>query len=330
MQTALRPLVAVAVLAAAAAAQQPNPLAYPQDTLSLGTGNLAPLGVSTNGAVAEGRVMLLFPADHLPSTGGLLVGIAVHCMSASGRLTYTSLDIDAGHTAATALASNFASNLPAPLSVLRATNYQVAYTNTQWTNILFTTPFAYDGTNSLVLDIRKIAVPQPGTTYAMATTSSPPRTDLPPMLYDYGNLGSGASTVAVGRFQDPPLQLRLLWAGIATMTLRSDRGGAYGQTFAIGQSLAVTTHATPASFYLTMIGVALNPTPLPPVAGRMYVNDTTLAAGLIDATGASTISLAIPNSLALAGVYLAFQSGVLDAVSGVPMWTCAADCFLNA
>src|SRR5437868_392913 len=102
-------------------AQTFNPLAYPQDTLTGSGGNLVPFGALSSGSFVEGHTQLLFPADHLPSTGGALMGIAVNSQVFSGSVTYTSLNIDASLATVTSLSTTFANNVLAPQPVLAAT-----------------------------------------------------------------------------------------------------------------------------------------------------------------------------------------------------------------
>jgi hypothetical protein len=311
-------------------AQTLNPVSYPQDTLTGSSGNLVPFGVLTPTSFAEGHTQLLFPADHLPSTGGALMGIAVNCQVASGALTYPSLNIDASLATVTTLSTTFANNVLAPQSVLAAQNLTITYAQAQWTPIMFTTPFIYGGSLNLVLDIRKVVTPPASGLFTMQTTGDPARNDLPRMVYAFGSVGSGASTATVGNIVAQTLQVRLLWAGIPTMTLKSDRSGGFsGNNFPIGGSIDITTYGTPSSLYLTQAGFSLTPVSIPPVAGLMYVSGVTLGIGFLNASGNDVRTLPIPGNPSLVGLHLAFQSGVLDAVSSMPQWTSASDCFIN-
>jgi len=322
----------LAVVTAALALHAQNPLAYPQDTLT-GTGfNTVPFGAvaSMYGTVNEGHTQLLFPADHLPSAGGALVGIAVQATGIStGSLFYASLRIDAGLTTVSVLGLAFAGNMVAPQPVLPATSLLVTYPSMQWTNIMFATPFLYAGSQNLVLDIRKV-VGQFGATVGMGTISSPSRPDLPQMVYDVGNAGSGAANSPTGRFMADALRVRLLWAGIPTMTLRSDVSPVTGNVFPLGGTLDVQEHGTPGSPFVSLIGLALAPVAVPPIQGLNYVSGPTLDVGLLAGTGTFVRTMPIPNNPNLVGMYLTFQSGVLDPVTRTAQWTCAADCFLSS
>jgi hypothetical protein len=60
----------------------------------------------------------------------------------------------------------------------------------------------------------------------------------------------------------------------------------------------------------------------------MYVSGVTLGIGFLTG-GSDARNLPIPPNPALVGLHLAFQSGVLDAVSSLASWTCASDAFIN-
>jgi hypothetical protein len=118
------------------------------------------------------------------------------------------------------------------------------------------------------------------------------------------------------------------------MTLLSARngpGGNSGNTFsAAGGNITITTYGTAASLYLTQASFVLGPPlSIPPVAGLLYVNGVTLGIGFLNSGGNDTRNIAIPVNPGLVGLHLAFQSGVLDAVTSVPSWTCASDAIIN-
>ncbi|HLQ38117.1 MAG TPA: hypothetical protein VK348_09965, partial [Planctomycetota bacterium] len=80
-----------------------------------------------------------------------------------------------------------------------------------------------------------------------------------------------------------------------------------------------------------LIGLTLNnpPQTLPPVVGQFWVNGVTMNLGLLPANGASTRTIPIPSIAGLVGTYVTFQSGTMDAGTGVPQFTNATDCYIN-
>lgn len=322
---------ALALLLATASltAQGPDAMAYPQETLRGSNGNLAPFGISSTNAIAEGRAQILIRADHLPAPGGVLLGLSVHCQN-SGTLTYQSLDIDISHTTVNTLGPTFAQNAPQPWTVLSLQNQAVTFNGSQWYDFLFTQPFVHDGVSNLVIESRKVVVPQ-SRLYTMTTVGNPIRTDLPNMIYEFGNQGSGASQLPTARFAAAPLQVRLLWAGVPTLSLKSDRFTAgTGNTFALGQPFDVMVRGTPGSFVLLLAGTGLTQASLPPVIGTWWVNGSTVLVGTLSPSRELTIAPVVPANPALVGLYVTWQAGVIDAASSLPYWTNAVDMFVNA
>ena len=86
----------------------------------------------------------------------MLSGLAVNCQSSNAAVTYTLLQIEVSHTTATALGNSFSGNLPAPVRVLSGSNQTVQWSINNWVTINFTTPFAYNGTDNLVVSIQKV------------------------------------------------------------------------------------------------------------------------------------------------------------------------------
>src|SRR5690606_8214673 len=111
-----------------AAAGQDRLIAYPQDTWSYPTSDAAPLGshpaIQT---VEEGRWQALIPHTHLPTTPLTIVGFSVISETFGGPLTYRTLRVTLGHTSASALGTDFAANLIAPVAVIDRTNHAVNY-----------------------------------------------------------------------------------------------------------------------------------------------------------------------------------------------------------
>lgn len=314
------------LLVTAALFAQSNITAYPQDTIQNNSGNLVPFGViGPAGNFAEGHTQVLIPAAYLPGAG-VSTGIWVNGQNVAS-LTYGSLQITMSPTTVTSLSSTFATNLTAPQVVLNATNLTVNYTG-QWVQIPFTTPYVHDGVSSVVIDIQKVVAP-PLSFETMSTTSNPSRSDLPPMVYAFGLPGSGANTAPVGNISAPALAVRLDWTGVPTMRLLSDRFGANNNQFAIGGSITDTVNGTPGSFYVNQVGTALQNLPLPPIVGVWRVNGVTLNLGTLSPAGDAALTLPIPSNPSIIGLYLAFESVTVDAITSVPQFTNAADCFLR-
>lgn len=327
----LRAALSAAVLASILAAQtQVNRTAHPNETLQNSSGNLVPFGVLSNGNFGEGHTQLLLRSVELPGPGAVLVGMEVHCQNVAA-INYLSLQITVSPTTATALNPTFASNLVAPVVVLQATNLAVAYPGNAWVPIAFTVPYVHDGISSLVIDIEKSVDPLTIPFATMSTTSNPARNDLPPMIYAFGTTGSGQASAPVATTRAQPLLTRLQWGNAPTLRLRSDRFNNNGNQFAIGGSITHTVSGTPGSLFIDLIAQSFLPpgATLPPVIGEFRVNGATLGVGLLDATGTAQFTLNVPANTNLVGQYYTWQSGTLDALSGLPQFTNAIDNFLN-
>ena len=325
-----RPMLASVALSSMLFAQAPQiTTAYPQESTQNNNGNLVPFGCITGGSFAEGHTQVLIPPQHLPAPGGVLTAIGIHCQGTLS-LTYPTLDITMSPTTLTSLSSTFANNLSAPILVLNATNLTLTFSSNAWTWITLTTPYVHDGVSGLVIDIAKTVIPSSFAT--MSTTSNPGRSDLPPMVYAFGTPGSGANTATVGPYAASTLAVQLEWIGVPTIKLKSDPLGANNNQFSVGGSIDHTIQGTPGSFFVNLIGLALNNPPvlLPPVQGQFWVNGPTTNLGFLPPGGSSVMTIGIPPNPAFVGIYLTFQSLTSDAISSVIQFTNATDCFINS
>lgn len=324
---------AIAVLGCCAAgltAQQVLPTAHPQESLVNTSGNLAPLGVFANGNAAESRTQILLRAFELPGPGAVLTGVEFHCQS-DVSLVYQSLVVRVSPTAATALGTTFATNLPAPQTVLLLANQVVSWQSAGWSRLPFTPGYVHDGHSSLVLDIQKIVSPVTFVQTSMDTPAPPTRTDRPPMVYTIGVFGSGADQAAVATTSSSPLALRLLWRNVPVMRHRSDPGGAVGNQYALGTSVAYQVEGTPGSFYITGLDTVqlVAPLAVPGIVGLLWISPGYDRIGTLDASGLANHAVVIPPVPGLVGLRVIYQAGVLDAVSGVGQLTNGSDHFVN-
>ena len=323
---------AALAIAVPLAAQSAAVTAHPQDTLQNNNGNLAPLGVISNGALAEARTMILVPARELPPVPSVLSAIYVHAQSAV-TIDYATLQVLVSPTTATGLNLAFNANHSiVPWPAMLATNTQVAYTG-GWTRIPFPAPFPYDGTSSLLIEIVKVVQPgAAGFPFAtMSTSSSPPRTDRPPMVYAFGGPGSGASTNAFGTQYANSIAYQLEWNGAPTIRHRGNPG-ASGNQYNLGGSVTVTFQGTPGNLYIMAAGTGYLPVdvPLPGFAGALRLaNATTFASGLLGLTGEDGVAFTIPTTPALVGFFIAYQGVALDIATQAITFTNGSDHFVN-
>lgn len=317
---------------AALAAQNGVLTAHPQETLQNSSGNSAPLGVLPNGVAAEARTMLLVPREEVPSLPAVLTAIDVYCPSGA-TVQYASLQMNATTTTATGLNLAFAPNFQqGPWPILSATNLTVAY-GAGWTRIPFNNPYPFPGGQNLLIEFRKVVQAGSGG-FPFATTaisSSPPRVDRPPMVYAIGNPGSGANNAAFGTNYATSIAYRLVWNNAPTIRHRSDVGLS-GNQYNLGGSVAVTMQGQPGQSYVMAAGSSYLPDGLPLVGiqGLLRINaPITFASGLFGLSGSDSVTIAIPNTPALVGAFLAYQGATYDFGSQALTLTNCSDHFVN-
>jgi hypothetical protein len=318
--------------AAALAAQSGVLTAHPQETLQNSSGNIAPLGVLPGGVAAEARAMLLVPREEAPTVPAVLTAIEIYCPSAA-TVQYASLQMNASATPATGLNLAFAPNFQqGPWPILSASNLTVAY-GSGWTRIPFNNPYPFPGDANLLIEFRKVVAASGGSypLATMATSSSPPRADRPPMVYAFGNPGSGANNAAFGTTYATSIAYRLVWNNTPTIRHCSDVGASNNQ-YNLGGNVTVTMQGSPGQLYVMAAGSTYMPfgLPLAGIGGLLRVNaPNTFASGLLGVTGSDAATIAIPNNPALVGVFLAYQGVTYDLGSQALTLTNCSDHFVN-
>lgn len=317
---------AAALFLVDASAQTTTPTAHPIDNLVGGTSQNIPIaGNSTSWD--EARSQFLFTAPYLPSTGGLITAIEL-VPNTTGSTPYERFEIWMDHTTNSPLSTTFANNLSAsPQLVYSASLGSIAWTGGQWTPLVLSTPFFYDGQSNLVVEVRKqINRPSnpPTVTISHRVLTYPRRADLPTPIWAYGAFGSGAVDAAVAQTTyNTQMLMRLQWLGTPTLRIDSTRdttGNASRGYFHIGATWTTTTNAGPNDFYIAAIDTVMNPVamPLPVVAGELWLTSPILYhSAFLDGTGTGQHSFTIPNDTGLVGLKFLLQNGVLGATMAV-------------
>ncbi|HEX6812858.1 MAG TPA: hypothetical protein VF384_14625 [Planctomycetota bacterium] len=311
--------------------------AYVQESTVGTNGNTAPLGCSATGLFAEAHSQILIPAQHLPGPGAILLGLAALGQSGAATnttLTYSLLRIRISRTAATSLNATFANNLLQPQTLLDVANLTVNWQVNQFTPITFLNNYIHDGQSSLVIDIQKIVSPIGDAT--MKTIENSRRTDLPRMINAFGTVGSGAHAAAVATAtNNSPLSFELRWAGpfgahTPTVKLKSDPTAPFRAPFGIGRPLDTIVQAEPGSFFATFASTTMAaPVAVPGIIGQVWLGAPVLLNGdVVPAVGGHTTTFVLPNDPSLVGLYIAFQSLVIEQ-DGEWRLTNLADCFVS-
>ncbi len=282
-----------------------------------------PLGYSGSTRIFdETRFQMLIPASHLPATGSVFTGIEVWSASVDTTTLYASLDVT--------ISTTFAANLPAPILVYSRQSVSVAWVRSQWMALTWQVPVPYDGMSNLVIDIRKIASPTNGA--SALGHGSDTRPDLPICRYTFGGPGSGASRSDMARSLSANLLAVRLSVGAPTLLLRSRPSTPSNNAFPIGGAFDVEVRARPNTVCAILGSVGFgSPTRFPPISGDAYLNlasTATLLFTSVPANGVSSIRLAIPNDVRLAGANLVFQAPTERSLLGLA-WTNASSCVIN-
>jgi hypothetical protein len=308
------------------------PTAHPQDSLQNSPAPVTPFG-DFFGSSAEARTQILVPRNELPAGPAQLVGLEVRGL-VNMPMVYSLLQIDVAETTATQLQTTFANNLPTtPTTALQATGLTVAFDPTAWTTIGFTTPHAYSGAASLVIDIRKIIGPGSSLLQATFEPPAPARQDRPSMLMTSDVLGSGAANaVAATSGPQNAIALRLLWSNNPTLRNRSDATTGSGSAYPLGGQVEFTAQYTPGCPWTLAIasGFLATPVTLPGFLGEFRLDNAVLiGSSLLDAQGLGIGTIPLPNSPAFVGLYYAYQGLILDVATGALVLTNGTDHFIN-
>lgn len=312
--TSPRVLLAATLLAAATTAQTYS--AYPIDDLHGVFGHWAPFGILSTGNADEVRCHYMVPAPYLPSGGGSITGIAVS-PHVTGNVPYERLIVRVGLTTATTLSPLFANNATSFTTVYSQANFSINWNSrTQWFPITFSTPFPWDGTSSVVIEVEKV-VDRPNNptlpTISHQHTTAPMRTDLPLPIFREGSYGSGAAVAPNGSaYNGGPMLMRLLWAGDPTLNITSTRSGR--PYFHLGATMTLEVQAMPGELFGVFLDDMLAPAgqPVPPVNGLYWLSPRfiLLGTGGVGGGGTGSLSLTIPNNNRLVGVHLYYQAVV--------------------
>lgn len=324
----------LALFTSLAIAQNDTLTAHPQQTLQNGNGNLAPLGVISSGLFAEARAHILVPKDELPSSPALLTGIEFNG-GATDTVHYGPLVITLAPTSATQLSSVFANNFTGPATTVQNGALSVPWTTAGWVRIPFSQPYAHDGTSALLIEIQKVVLPDPVTGYpfmTITTSSSPPRTDRPPMGYAFSGPGGGGSVATTAAYFANANVCRLVWNFTPTVRHQSDVGVS-GSQYNVGGSVELTVAGNAGELWVLAASLGFLPAsvPIPGFGGALRIGGPVVfGSGVLGTTGEGTQVVALPNNPSLVGFYLAYQAATVDAGSGAVVLTNGTDHFVNS
>lgn len=326
MQRSLR-LLTLLSLAAAASAQQRT--AHPQDSLQNTDASHVPFG-ATVGSL-EGRTHILVPANELPNQPAILTGIEIQSEAAT-VVDYSNLEIFVSPIGGLSLSSLFAANLSAPQTPMLSAGPRTIAWSSGWTPLPITGTYVHNGSDSLVIEVRKSVLPAAVVPLARSNcSSSPPRTDRPRMFFAAGDAGSGAAAATTATGFGVAIVLRLVWQQTPTLRHRQDQGLAQNQ-YALGSTVDLTIAGAAGHLWVLAASTAYqSPVLTIPglVGGLRLASPVIFDQGVLAGTGEAVRPLPLPTTPNFIGFRLVYQGAVIDPATGGGTLTNAADHSVN-
>lgn len=264
------------------------------------------------GFAPEWRYQLLLSARLMGTTAFNITEIAF-APSGTGTLTSQDFEVRMSHTKAAA-STTFATNLPNPVVVLPAGTHVWHTTDKQWSPIGLTSAFAYNGVDSLTVEIR----------YRNGTLSLYPGQcyfDNKAFPRIYAN-STTAYTATTGMVEGSGLKIRITYTNAY---ITGSGSPSIGQTFAL-DLLAATDAGLP---YQVGTSLGTGPIPMDTRMLRLSPDDLLVLSvqgtlpqvfsgyvGLLDNGGKAQAKLHTPNIPGLVGIRL--HSAFVTIKNGAP------------
>jgi len=281
----------------------------PANTPTTGSRNNWPFNPSFG---PEWRYQMVFTAAKLGNKAFDITEIAFAPYQ-TGSLTSQDLEVRMSHTSVAA-SSTFATNLPNPQVVLATKSHVWQTTNQTWSTLGLTTPFSYNGVDSLTIEIR----------YRNGTLSGFSGTcyydsNSHPRIYAHHTT---AYTAATGSMDNHGLKIRITYSDVSITGSGSPSiGGAVtlhlvsradaGLPYQVGSSLGTG----PIPIDTRKLGLSLDDLLVITVQGALPQVFAGYA-GTLDASGQGQAKINIPNIPAFIGIRL--HSAFLTLKSGAP------------
>jgi len=271
---------------------QVRPVGFPHSSVAGNWGSYIPLGEECHGNAVEARTQILIPAEYLPPRPSVLRALEHlpapinvnapapnNCPAGLTTVTYSQLEITIAHRphGAGALSTTFANNLGGSAQVVLPTSptpVTITWVPWTWNSIWFQTPFNYNGTDDLVIEIKKVVVPS-SQNVGTVRNQNDPRANLPQQLSAWGPAASGRNNWATGNLIDLlGWQLRFDSSPEPTLTVHSTLG-TNGKSFDATSACQFGMHGTVGNLYVIAANFApFLPTAitLPPASGGIWLD----------------------------------------------------------
>ncbi|HEU4418267.1 MAG TPA: hypothetical protein VFT55_04970, partial [Planctomycetota bacterium] len=260
---------------------------------------------------------------------------APSCPQGMHTVQYSLLEITLAHRTPGSgpLSLTFANNLPSPPPppVFPAQAVTIPWTTGDWDGIAFAQPFAYNGVDDIVVEIRKVVVPT-GQNVGTLRNLNSTRIDLPRQVQVGGLVGSGASSAATGTYGDPlGWRLRFDNDPAPTLEVRSPLGPT-SLHYTHGTTIHFRVFAPTGDVFVLAASFGFFPVsvPIAPFGGQLWLMPPIgiITADIVaPAPGAAyhRIDFPLPPDPALAGMLIGAQVATLGIWTGLWELTNAVD-----
>lgn len=296
---------------------------FPIDNVYTTTSQNIPIAGGSIANWDEARSQFYFPSTYLPANPGVLVGVD-WATTISGAIPYERFEVNVGTATGGGLTPSFANNFTNVFPAYALSMGTINWTP-GWAGVTFPIPYIYDGTSSLVVEVRKQIDRPNNTTIPQATQALyiyPNRTDLPRPIWCWGTYGSGQVDGSSASTTNSTLMImRLHWLGLPTLNIDSSRdttGNSSRGYFHLGATVTNSVQGNPGDFFGVLLNTVLLGTPvtIPGISGEIrMLPRSVIGSGVLDAAGLGSSTLVIPSNTALIGLQ-AYMQGVTLGLGG--------------
>ena len=228
----------------------------------------------------------------------------------SGTHASESLRVTMSHVPANwTLSNTFATNLPSPVTVLDMTPHAFRYTANEWGTIALQTPFAYNGTSDVVIEVIST-----GNRLFDESGGAGFRTGSVPRVYAFGWSGSAPATGTVGagsalkmRVEFGCANLQLYGTGCGGLNLSASGAPVLGGSYTVSASGALPSSSILLYTGTPVSGVPFDYDPFGYTNCFLWLSAMSLSSTTTDIAGNASVVVPVPNNTALIGALTSAQ-----------------------
>jgi len=310
----MKTVLSIALLAGLALGAAAGDIFVPNPPNSAGCNNYP-----FNPSYGDWRYQLVIPASMMGGNPALITLVSFQpCKTVTFKAT--KFEMTMSHITLSKPSQTYAANLPNPLVVMPAGPITWVRTASTWCTLTLTTPFQYNGVDSLTIEVR-----YQGGSLQGGTSSTDNQTNTPSLnYYRVFSKGSGSYASPTAQSVDPrgALMVRLTYPDVTIVGSGSPRPGAT-------VTLALSSPADGGLPYQVGTSLGTGPTPIGKRTLHLSLDDLLLVTvqgylpmifkryvGYLTASGTGSADIAIPNDPVMVGVRL--HSAFLTLKAGEP------------